>query len=148
MTNPASQLSKRPSPDRTTRSRLLGLALALGLCSGAPACVVTETVRPHHGGGPARSLQVAASFDVRVAGTTVGQVQQYGDPTSPQEHYYAVMNRWGQELGLVDGLGRIWRHHPHESEPEAVGSGPLAEGVRRLLELAATPELVARPAQD
>ncbi|QDU86119.1 hypothetical protein Pla163_32680 [Planctomycetes bacterium Pla163] len=148
MTTPASHLSDRPSRNRIRGARVLGLCLALGLCAGASACVVTETVRPDHGDGRARSLEVAATFDVVASGTIVGQVQQYGDSSSPQKHYFAVMNRWGQELGLVDGLGRIWRHRPHESEPEAVGSGPLAEGVRRLLELADTPQLVAHRAED
>jgi hypothetical protein len=44
-----------------------------------------------------------------------------------------VQNVLQQELGRIDGLGRAWRHEPHEREPLWVGTGTVIEGARAIL---------------
>lgn len=119
---------------------VLGAALVLATLAG---CVRTTVDRPGDGGAAVREVPATGAYEVRADGAMVGQVQRYGDATDPQQHYFVVMNPWGQELGIVDGLGRVWRQRPHQEEPEAIGSGPLAEGVQRLLGLDQPVELVA-----
>jgi hypothetical protein len=55
-------------------------------------------------------------------------------PTLDQARtFFSVRNIHGQELGLVDDLGRAWRYRPHALEPDWVGTDGLAEGVARIL---------------
>lgn len=133
---------RRPTAGTRAPGRLAALLVA-GLLAGAASCVETTVERQDLGDARVREVPATGAFDVRHAGASVGQVQRYGDANDPQQHYYVVMNPWGQELGIVDGLGRVWQRRPHESEPEAIGSGSLADGVARLLGLAGGVELVA-----
>jgi len=132
----------RPRPVARARGAVLGLALAL-FGAGATGCVETTVERDPDGGAAVREVPAAGAFRALSGGAEVGQVQCYGDTSDPQQHYFVIMNPWGQELGIVDGLGRVWRRRPHQEEPEAIGAGPLADGVRRLLGLDAEVELVA-----
>lgn len=43
-----------------------------------------------------------------------------------------VQNLFGQDLGLVDSLGRAWRYRAHE-EALWLGSGTIEEGVGWIL---------------
>jgi hypothetical protein len=142
LSDPASQ-TRAARPPRLARAALaLGAAVALAAGAG---CVETTVERPGASDRGVREVPASGGFEVRAEGALVGQVQRYSNPSDPQQHYFVVMNPWGQELGIVDGLGRVWRRRPHEEEPEAIGSGPLADGVRRLLGLDAPVELVAVP---
>ena len=128
------------SSSRPYQHRLGPWAL-VALLSG---CVVTRTER-------LSSPEVAppvvgvneASWRVTADGELVGFVRRYspelGGPAAPEEAgygpWYAVQNRWAQELGLIDELGRAWRLRPHSEGPEWVGTGTVAEGVAEVLEL-------------
>jgi hypothetical protein len=79
-----------------------------------------------------RTLPARAWF-VRDDGVIVGSVLLYSDPAQPTTGYYSVRNPNGQVLGMVDLAGRSWRYRIHEEQPEWLGTGPVAEGVRRIL---------------
>lgn len=147
--SPRSDRSESRRPNRGTGARRGAAALLVALLAGGlGACIETTVERTDLGDGRVRQVPVSGAFEVRQGGVAVGQVQRYGDPASAQEHYFVVMNVWGQELGIVDGWGRVWRRRPHEPRPEALGSGPLVDGVRRLLGLEAAVELVATGGAD
>ena len=38
-----------------------------------------------------------------------------------------------QELGLIDAVGRVFRHVPHERDLEILGAGTVAYGAGRIL---------------
>ena len=62
--------------------------------------------------------------------------------TQRSKHLYSVRNPLQQELGVIDGLGRAWRHEPHVDEPRWVATGTLLEGVRAILGAGVSAELV------
>jgi hypothetical protein len=117
----------------------LAALAALGSVSG---CITSETVRPLTPESRAVWRELRAEYTVELAGEVVGRVQEFGG-SAAADRYWSVMNPWGQEVGLVDDLGRFWRHVPHEELPEHVGSGTLTDGLVRLLDLVGEPTLVA-----
>ncbi len=121
-------------------SRLGPWTLAALLCG----CVETRTERISSPEAVPPVVGInEASWRVTAGGELVGFVRRYSpehrDPAAPEEAgygpWYAVQNRWAQELGLIDELGRAWRLRPHRSGPEWVGTGTVAEGVAEVLEL-------------
>jgi len=62
-----------------------------------------------------------------------GWVVYFRSSETFRDSVYMVRNRWHQDLGLVDGLGRAFRYRPHQEEAQWVGSGTLLEGVRLIL---------------
>ena len=63
---------------------------------------------------------------------SVIRLEPWSDPT---RFYYVVRNVHGQDLGTIDALGRAFRFRPHQTEPEWVGSGTVAQGAERILGL-------------
>jgi len=123
-------------------SHRLGLLLvALGAVGSASGCITSETVRTLTPEGRAVWRELRAEYTVELAGEVVGRVQEFGG-SAAADRYWSVMNPWGQEVGLVDDLGRFWRHVPHEKLPEHVGAGTLTDGLVRLLGLRGEPSLV------
>ena len=70
---------------------------------------------------------------MRDDGRLLGSLVRYESQIDLSQGYYAVRNRDGQELGLVDLEGRAWRYRAHERESEWLGTGTVIEGARRIL---------------
>ena len=82
-------------------------------------------------------------------GEEVGRLVRYDSPVAAtpsgadgQRVLFAVQNAWGQDIGLVDALGRAWRFRPWSDEPEWVGTGTVIDGARRVLGLDEAPRAV------
>jgi hypothetical protein len=46
---------------------------------------------------------------------------------------FVVQNTFGQDLGMIDGLGRAWRFRPHQTEADRLLTGTIAEGAAAIL---------------
>jgi hypothetical protein len=113
------------------------LALALPLV--VAACHTTEsrtTIGTHEAAEPRLGVPTAA-WTVHEAGqpahSPLGEVVRFEDAGDPPGVMFLVRNRWSQDLGLVDELGRAWRFRPHGAEPEWVGTGTVAQGAGLIL---------------
>lgn len=62
----------------------------------------------------------------------IGTVVRYEEPTGAQRFLYTVRNLHGQDMGVVDRLGRAFRYRPH-ADPEWLSSGPVLAGVLAIL---------------
>lgn len=118
------------------RPLLVGIVLA---CTQT-GCVTTS-----------RSVSPREEFDVRHAAATrawlvvdgsqtIGEMVRYDDRAGAR-FFYSVRNLLHQELGLIDSLGRAYRFRAHQPEPTWTGTGPVLEGVRRILESSSASEL-------
>lgn len=119
---------------------MLRPVLPLLLCLGACRTVETRELRPV--ATEVRVGQRARGWDVVFAGERVGQVVLFQDRGRIGDSVYIVRNRWNQDLGLIDGLGRAYRYLPHHRQPAWIGSGTIALGVERILGIESTCELV------
>lgn len=121
---------------------------ALALSGLAFGCVQTTTHHPV-GAGEEHTLHrvpLVATWDVVDDGRVVGAVLRFERevvPGADSELIYIVRNEHGQDLGLVDALGRAWRKRPHAPD-EAVGAGTLEAGARRILGAGEGAQLVQR----
>ena len=88
--------------------------------AGPKSAIITRTV-------------ATRAWQVRDDGVLVGSVLLYSDSAQPEKGYYSVRNPNAQVLGMVDLAGRSWRYRIHEEQPEWLGTGPVVEGVRRIL---------------
>lgn len=124
-----------PCGGRATRA---ALALALGLAPALGACTTSTTTREPAGIDRAVLTPVPAvrAWVVLDQGETSGSVVRYAERGLDGRFLYVVRNLWDQDLGVVDELGRAWRRVPH-GEDRWIGTGTVAEGVRRILELGA-----------
>jgi hypothetical protein len=123
-----------------------GTTVLLGILTAG--CIRTTTHHPVGalGAGPLRAVPAVAAWDVIDHGRRVGSVLRFegtGVESAPIEVLHVVRNENGQDLGFVDAQGRAWRRRPHADE-ELLGSGPLDDGVRRVLGASASVELVPR----
>lgn len=81
----------------------------------------------------------------------LGFVVQFADPEDPDDQsrrFFSVRNPFQQELGMIDGLGRVWRFQPHQREAQLLGSGTVAEGARRILGASDSATLFEAPLSD
>lgn len=69
---------------------------------------------------------------VEEGGAFVGSVVRFGSSEEGGEFFYMVRNRWDQDVGMIDHLGRAWRRVPH-AEDAWLGTGTVLEGVRQIL---------------
>lgn len=126
------------------------------LCACLAACVVT---RSESTAAPEDHPPVIGTVEgvwrvLAEDGELLGYVRRYAevppDAGQPVEAgfgpWYAVQNRWAQELGLIDELGRAWRLRPHRDEPDWVGTGTVREGVAEVLGVPG--EVNLEPASD
>jgi hypothetical protein len=125
----------------------------LTLCALACGCVETTTHHPV-GAGEEHTLHrvpLVAAWDVVDEGRVVGAVLRFEREASAggaPELIFVVRNEHGQDLGLIDALGRAWRKRPHEPD-EAVGAGTLEAGARRILAVGESARLEPRaPVRD
>lgn len=115
---------------------------ALFLVLLAASCRTTEHDLATPQRAEVRVGQRARGWDVVFAGERVGQVVLFQDRGRIGDSIYIVRNRWNQDLGLIDGLGRAYRYLPHHRQPAWIGSGTIALGVERILGIESTCELV------
>lgn len=112
-------------------------AIALGITSWAalPGCMTTTTQDPP---GIERAVltpvPAVRAWVVLEEGRVEGSVVRYAERGQDGRFLYVVRNVWDQDLGVVDELGRAWRRVPHQ-EDRWIGTGTVADGVRRILEL-------------
>jgi hypothetical protein len=116
-------------------------------------CIETTTHHPV-GAGEEHTLHrvpLVAVWDVVDGGRVVGAVLRFergSESGAEPELIYVVRNEHGQDLGLVDALGRAWRKRPHAPD-EAVGAGTLEAGARRILAVGDSARLEPRaPVRD
>lgn len=132
-----------------SRSMLVLAAAALALACG---CRTERTLAPA-GLSTARPLLLVPQRTWRVveAGEVRGIVVRLAPQDAPSQRskqLYSVRNPLQQELGVIDGLGRAWRHEPHVPEPRWVATGTLLEGVRAILAAGPSAELVEARAPE
>jgi hypothetical protein len=100
------------------------------------ACETTERRAPVVSDAPSiRTATPARSWEVRERDEARGYVVLYSGKRDVDK-VYVVRNSYHQDVGLIDARGRAYRYLPHHSEPAWVGSGTIAQGVARILELA------------
>lgn len=125
-------------------ARLLAALVPL-VALGTAGCTTTVEQSPA-GADEARvtRTELLGTWTVRCAGEVRGEVLLFREPTGVRRSIYVVRNRHGQDLGLVDELGRAWRRRVHAGEPDLLGTGDLLTGALRVLGLedAPSPELV------
>jgi hypothetical protein len=119
------------------------LLLFLGATGATGGCRTTSTSRVP---GP-ESVTITRAEPVRAweiweSGRCLGSLVRFAVPGDATQSFFSVLNREGQEIGLVDLSGRAWRHRPHESEMEWLGTGTVTEGTRRILGGTSAAELV------
>jgi hypothetical protein len=109
------------------------LPLAAVILAG---CMTTET-RQVSSAAPAivRLGERARSWQVLHQDEVVGTVVAFREVGLPDDALYVVRNPYGQDLGLIDALGRAYRYLPHHKEPAWVGSGTVLLGAERILDL-------------
>ena len=122
---------------RTAVLLCVALAPALG------ACRTTSTT---HAPGPA-SIAITQAIPVRAwelwtSGRCLGAVVRFEARDDSGRFYYSVRNREGQEMGIVDLAGRAFRYRAHSIDSEWIGTGPVFDGARRILDGETTPEAV------
>ena len=126
-----------------SQTTLLVLGLVAWAGFGGASCRTTRESSPAHA-DDARIVvgQPAGAWTLTSSRGEAGRLVRYESPAvgSPSglegsRVLFAVQNTWGQDLGLVDGLGRAWRYRPWSEEPEWVGTGTVIEGARRVLGL-------------
>ena len=106
---------------------LVGLALL--------ACRTTTIERPR--ARPEARVETASAtrtWRVIDQGALIGHVVFFHAPDRPGGSLYVVQNAWGQDLGMIDSLGRAWRYQPHQPEALWLTTGTVAEGVRSILD--------------
>jgi len=128
---------------RRTGTRRGARACAALVGAALLGCVETRTHHPV-GSGEVVALQrvpLVAAWDVVDHDRPVGSVARF--ESAGGDLVFVVRNVDGQDLGLVDGAGRIWRRRPHAPD-ELLGAGTLEDGARRVLEASAAARLVPR----
>lgn len=123
--------------------------LALGALALSAGCRTIETRQVSATHTPlVRVGTRARSWEVRDGGELVGQVVLFQEQGFARDSIYVVRNPWQQDLGLIDGLGRAYRYIPYREEPSWVGSGTIAQGVARILDLHADCALIEVDADE
>ncbi len=100
-------------------------------------CSACRTTSTSHVPGPS-SIEVTQTTPVRAwemweAGRCLGSVVRFEERGNEERAFYSVRNREGQEIGIVDLHGRIWRYRAHASESEWLGTGTVFEGALKIL---------------
>lgn len=122
-----------PGRDAPISGAMKALPIATLLLAG---CMTTET-RQVSSVAPAivRVGERARMWQVRHEDETVGTVVAFQEAGLAGDAVYVVRNPWGQDLGMIDGLGRAFRYLPHHEDPAWVGSGTVLLGAERILDL-------------
>jgi len=89
-------------------------------------------------------LRPTAAWQVEDSGHALGSLVRFEETAPPYRSLFVVRNEHAQDLGRIDARGRAWRDRPH-GEPDWVGTGTVAEGVRLILGLERAPQLRSVP---
>ena len=123
--------------------RTLALALA---CVAAPllgGCRTSEVVsQAPVAAAPPAVAAARRAYDVVCAGRVAGTVVEFRTTDARAWRHFSVRDAYQHELGMIDAAGRAWRYRPHEEEALWLGTGTVADGARRILELEGAVELV------
>jgi len=111
------------------------LAAMLGACETA-----THEQLPIGGTHTVVRAGPTHAWSIELDGEEFGRVVRYEVPGWPQETRFVVQNPFGQDLGMIDALGRFYRYRPFE-EPVWLGTGTVAEGAAAVLGLSGAPRL-------
>lgn len=119
------------------------LGFALSIAIAFQGCRTTSTTRAH---GP-ESVEItqatpARAWELWSAGRYLGAVVRFEERDDPARFFYSVRNREGQEMGIVDLHGRAYRYRAHARDSEWIGTGPVFDGARRILDSTDVPEPV------
>lgn len=129
------------APGMISRGHFLRIAWALQTFA-LLGCRTQEWVQPHESDLPApRVAEATTRWSIRDAESHLGWIQRYETEDSAPQLIYSVQNVWSQELGWIDALGRAFALELHGAPPRFLGSGTLAEGAARVLELEGSVEL-------
>lgn len=113
------------------------------LAALVPACRTTTSTLPPSPQQIAATHSIAtAAWELRDGATVLGRVLRMDTVEAPPRTVFVVENREGQDLGLVDSLGRAWRYRAHEREPDWVATGTVVQGARAILGASERAELV------
>lgn len=139
-----------PAPGATASGPFpMKIALLATLASlPLAACMTTTTLDP---AGLDRAVlspvPAVRAWVVIDQGDIVGSVVRYAERGQDGRFLYIVRNIWDQDLGTVDELGRAWRRVPHRDD-EWIGTGTVADGVRRILESTDVASMSERAIED
>ena len=114
---------------------LLGAGILWFALAGLSACRTTEVERSTNSG--LRTIpraQPSLAWSVSLDGEQFGRVVRFDVAQQPSQTRFVVQNPFGQDLGLIDSLGRAFRFEPHQ-KPTWVGTGSIEEGVAAILSL-------------
>lgn len=115
------------------------LAAVLVLAS----CRTTETRRLNFSEpGEIRVASLERTWEIRAGDGVVGELVFFEAHGPMQDSVYVVRNRWHQDLGMIDALGRAYRYMPHQREPAWVGTGTIAQGAENILDIGVPCSLV------
>lgn len=124
------------------------LGLLVGLVTLGPACRVSRSSAPPElDDAHPLGLEPTRAWRVKSEGEVVGSVIRFRETTPPHRVLFMVRNVHFQDMGRIDAKGRTWRERPHQ-EPDWVGTGTVAAGIRLILGLPEEPELVEVPLED
>lgn len=113
------------------RSAFLGLVLALA----ATGCRTTTTSRmPGPESVEITQAAAARAWELWSSGRYLGAVVRFEVRDDTHRFFYSVRNREGQEMGIVDLHGRAYRYRAHVTDPEWLGTGPVFDGARKILD--------------
>lgn len=122
-------------------------AALLCLCALlAGSCRTVRTTRPvFRSHPPVRISEAARMYAIGAPEEAQGYVVHFA---SDAASVWVVRNRYHQDLGVIDALGRAYRYQPHVDGPVWVGSGSVLRGVQRILAMDARPALTEVPMYD
>ena len=108
------------------------------------SCTTTTTNGPVSAPSAALShLPAVRGWLVVERGQPAGSIVSYRSE-SESSILYAVRNRWNQDIGKIDSVGRAWRHTPHE-EDQLLRTGTVLDGAKLILGLSQNSELEEKP---
>ena len=119
---------------------LLAGALGALVATGASCRTTTQESSTNSGARTVVRAAPTQAWDVVLDGEHFGRVVRFDVDGRPSETRFIVQNPYGQDLGLVDAVGRAYRYRPH-AEAVWVGTGTVVEGIANVLDLTGRPTL-------
>lgn len=114
------------------------LSAVLLCAAGLTSCILVEERTTSADPAPAIASMPGEAWTVLDATEAeLGFVVRFEEIMPTQETpraFFSVRNPHGQELGLVDELGRAWRYRPHVHDPDWISTGSISEGISAILD--------------
>ncbi|MFT5288628.1 MAG: uncharacterized membrane protein YraQ (UPF0718 family) [Planctomycetota bacterium] len=120
----------------------LVLLCGLLVAAGTSSCITSteHEVSSNSGARSIRRAEPTTAWEVVLDGETFGRVIRFDVEGWPGETRFVVQNPYGQDMGMVDALGRAFRYVPHRPALW-VASGTVPEGTAAILKLTGNLEL-------